>query len=400
MPDIERPFCPLPRGKLFFNVSKQRDEIDKIIDRLSAIFAIVAKKTNIPGSITGAAIFSGVEALKGNGGRVLVFSANSCLNGIGHCRPRDDRALTLPDKEKSLYIPQTNVYIKLGEVCNKERTAVDLFVIGNNQFDFPTLSSISNITGGKATFYSVMNTKENPHDLNQKLEKLHYDLSRILSRQNYYDVRFMLRYGLGVQVQEIIGQFGRKHGQAFAQASMDPDLSFTYHLQLIEKLTVNYNTSYLRVFNVSYEVESDISKLYYQVDVDAMTKLIAQKELLYFYSNQIEKIPIRENIEKKIVQMLYFYRKKCSDKSPVQQLILPASVKFIPLFLTSLLKKTFLRKNKDHVSSNLAMSQLIKIMRDPLGPFIKYLYPKFYRLDDIQEDQSDKVDDPENVLVS
>jgi hypothetical protein len=97
--------------------------------------------------------------------------------------------------------------------------------------------------------------------------------------------------------------------------------------------------------------------------------------------------------------MLLYYRKKCSEKSPPQQLILPASVKYIPLFINSLFKKSLLRKLKEKINSNDIYSELIKFMREPTKNIIKNLNPKFYRIDDILEDQSYKIDKDDSTLL-
>ena len=413
VPDVERPFPPLPRSKLYLNIGEKREEIEKIFDRLNTnISEIQLQKNPIPGSASGAAISAGMQSLVGNGGRVIVFTSNTCIKGFGNAKPREDKYLTVPDKERSLYSPSHNFFKELAERYIDERIAVDLFVIGNTQLDFPTFSQISNFTGGKASFYPI-NTKVN-NDLKQKLEKLHYDLTRILSRPNYYDVKLMFRSTIGFEVQEIIGQFGKRLGEGFKLPTMDPDFCFSYHLKIAEKLKPdtryhfqiaclyidNFNQRYLRMINYTVLCENDIGRLYFNVDADAMTKLIIQKEIILMTNSNLDRVNARENFQTKIINFLYFYRKKCSDKAPMQQLILPASVKFIPLFLTSLLKKAVLRKNKDGVSLSLVYSQVISLLRDPVYWTIKYLYPKFYRIDDIIEDQSHKVEDAKLVLVS
>ena len=410
VPDIERPFCPIPKSKLFLNVIKQREEIEKIIERLiNNVATKDPKNTNINGSVCGAAIKSGIEALTGNGGRVILFNCSSCTIGFGSTKIKDERLITNPEKEKSLYAPQDKVYQVLSEKCNTERITVDLFSIGNSQFDFATFSQISSFTGGHASYYAI-DPSQNDKGYNQNLEKIHYELARILTRPNYYDVKFMLRNSIGVEISEIIGQFGKKVGQGFAQASMDPDSCFSYSLRHSEKLKGqklnfqlvcmfidNYNKKYLRLFNLAYFIESDISKVYVNVDVDTMTKHIIHKELLQFYNHSLEKLTVKENLINRIINFLYYYRINCSKTSPIQQLILPANVKFIPMFLTSLFKKVLLRKNKDKLTSNEVLHYLLKIMREPIRHTIKNLYPKFYRIDDILEDQSDKVDNPEFI---
>lgn len=287
-----------------------------------------------------------------------------------------------------------------------------MFVIGNIHLDLPTFSQICNYTGGKAYFYPI-NTKIN-NDFKQKLEKLHYDITRVLTRPNYYDCKLMFRNTLGFEVQEILGAFGKKLGEGFKLPSMDSDYCFSYNIKFTEKLKPNhfyhfqiaclyidnFNQRYLRMVNYSVVCDEDLSKMYYNVDVDAMTKLMIQKEMVFMTASNIEKIQARENFTNRVINFLLFYRKKCSDKSPIQQLILPASVKFIPLFLTSLMKKPVLRKNKDGVSSSLVYSQIHSLLRDPIFITIKFVYPKFYRIDDIALDQSHKVDDPNLALVS
>ena len=37
MPDINRPFAPLPRNKLFMNVIERREDIDKIIEKVQQV---------------------------------------------------------------------------------------------------------------------------------------------------------------------------------------------------------------------------------------------------------------------------------------------------------------------------------------------------------------------------
>ena len=406
--DLERPFIPLPRSKLFINVVNRREDINKVLERIQGIISIPQKSS--PGSASGAAIYAGLQALKGNGGRVLLFTANSCLFGFGSSKPRDDKLLSQPDKEKLLYTPQHNLFKELADQYSEERVAVDLFVIGNTQLDFVTMSQICNLTGGKAHFYPI---SKQSNDLSKKLEKLHYDLSRILSRPNYYDVKIMFRNSLGFEVQEILGSFGRKLGEGFKISSMDPDYCFTYNLNIQEKLKHetsysfqivclyidNYNQRYLRVLNYSILCDSEIQKMYLNVDVDSMTKLYIQKEMILMCSSNQEKVTARESFEQKIITFLLYYRKKCSEKSPAQQLILPATVKFIPLFLNALLKKPVLRKNKDGTTTSEIYSIIHKLLREPTYLTLKYLNPKFYRVDDIMEDQSPKIDDPKYVLV-
>jgi hypothetical protein len=271
----------------------------------------------VPGSITGSAIYAGVESLVSNGGRVITFTCNTCISGYGACKPKDENRLFNTPNEKQLYLPQHNQFHKLSELCLEKRIVVDQFVFGNNQYDLATFSIISNLTGGAVNFYSTQN---NANDVRIKFEKLHYDLSRILTRPNYYDVKIMLRYTYGLDAYEILGPFNKKLGEGFALAGCDPDYSFAFNLRLIESFKNdqkihfqlvclyidNFNQKYLRVFNHTIFATNELSKIYSNVDVDCLTKITIMKEVNMICSTDIK--TARDVLYNKIVSALYYYR--------------------------------------------------------------------------------------------
>jgi protein transport protein SEC24 len=286
---------------------------------------------------------------------------------------------------------------------------VDQFVVANNQFDLATFSVISDLTGGAMNFYPA--SAKDIIDLKYKLEKMHYDLSRILTRPNYYDVKFMLRFSIGIDTQEILGPFNKKLGEAFQLASCDPDYSFSYNLRLSESLKNNgryhfqlvclyidnFNQRYLRSFNYTVIATSDPSKIYSSADVDCLAKLTLMKEISLMH--QSETNLVRENLHNKLINSFLYYRIQCSKQTPIAQLILPASIKYLPLYFNSFIKKPILKKNKINIPANHIISLMNKIMREPVYHTIKFLYPKFYRIDDIQLDQSCKFKESDSEFI-
>lgn len=214
-----------------------------------------------------------------------------------------------------MYIPQHDQFNKLAETCLQKRVVVDQFVMGSTALDLATFSVISNLTGGAVNFYSISS-----NDIRIKFEKLHFDLSRILTRPNYYDVRFMIRCSLGLNAPEIIGPFNRKIGQAFALSSCDPDYSFAYNLRLSESLKSgepyhlqlvclyidNFNERYLRIFNYTFIPTTDTAKIYASVDTDSLAKITIMKEINLCY--QSDTATNRDNLRTKIVNSFSYYR--------------------------------------------------------------------------------------------
>jgi hypothetical protein len=327
MPDISNPFSPVPREKLYLKVDEQRAEIDKIIEKIGIYLTersneySVNKKSLTPGSVSGSAIAAGVDSLLDNGGRIMLFTCNACVVGFGACKPREENKLFNTPNEKTLYVPQHTSFNTLAETCLKSRIVIDQFIFANNQFDLATFSVLSNLTGGAVNFYQTTN---HPLDIKTKFEKLHYDLSRILTRPNYYDVKFMLRYTLGMDVYEILGPFNKKLGEGFSLSSCDPDYGFAFNLRLSESLKSgqrmhfqlvclyidNYNQRYLRVLNYTVTATDEVAKIYSSVDVDALVKLSVMKEVSLCYASDTNSA--RDNLYNRIISSFYYYRTQVS----------------------------------------------------------------------------------------
>lgn len=412
--DIQNPFCPVPRTKLFLHVEDQKDLINVLIERINVFITerqskINSAKKNIPGSVTGAAIVAGANALEENGGRVMVFTCNTCVSGYGACKPREEVKQPTSVNERNLYLPQHTQFNSLTEYFTQKRIVIDQFIFANFQFDLATFSVLSNLTGGSVIFYPI-NTKDYS-DIKFKFEKVHYDLSRILTRPNYYDVKFMLRLSMGIETVEILGPFGKKLGEAFQLAGCDPDYSYYYNLRLSETLKNNqrchfqlvclyidnFNQRYLRTINYTVIATNEISKIYASTDVDALSKLTIIKEISL--SQHLDTYNGKDNIINRIVNSFLYYRQNCSKTTPSAQLILPASIKYFPVYMNSFIKKFISRRNKQGIPSNLIIDLINKCTREPLYNTVKHLYPKFYRVDDLQGDQSSKFTGLDNDYI-
>ena len=105
--------------------------------------------------------------------------------------------------------------------------AIDVFAFGDSTIDLEMLKEYPSNTGGTLKYY----------DINEGAciyEKIHYDISRVISRNNVYNVKMNIRYSIGVESTELFGSFGRLSNQNMAIPSCDADTSFVYHLRLTE----------------------------------------------------------------------------------------------------------------------------------------------------------------------
>ena len=408
MADIQDPFCPLSLKKLYIKIGENKEKVDLLLEKINNFIEEKNKnsKNNINitnrqiSTITGCAIKSGVDSLLENGGRVMIFTCNPCFHGFGGTINRENyNKINEKDAHKlNPFFPQNNLFVEIGENAAKNKIVIDQFIFMTELYDISTYSIASNLSGGELFFYSDNN------DIglgNTLYEKLYYNITRILTRPNYYNCKFMFRYSKGLDCSEILGPFNKKLGEAFELGGCDPDYCYYYNMRLNHnfkkgdnldiQLAVlyedNYSSTYVRVFNYTFSVSNEVAQLFGFMDIDAITKSIIYKSLSLIYNSDMPSII--NYIEDKIINSFKYYRLKEKKGTRLDQLILPLSLQYLPLYINSFLKLGILSDKIDSNKINQILYLTHKFLREPIFSMIKFLYPKFYRIDDIEKDQYD-----------
>ena len=403
MGDINDPFCPLSMKKLYLNINEKKELIEALIEKINN-FIEEKNPNSIPtrgkrqiSTLTGAAIKSGVESLMENGGRLMIFTPNPCQHGFAACATRDTFDKEKEPQKSNPFYPQHEKLVEIAEKAVNSRIVVDQFIFMSTAYDLSTFSLISNLTGGHVEYY---NYSMNPTTVKAMFEKLHYDLTRILTRPNYYDCKFMLRFSIGIDCVEILGPFNKKLGEAFQLGGCDPDYCYYYNMRINEnfkpgqkvdiQLVVlydnNYSQRYLRIFNTSLEMTDEVSKIFNNAEVDANAKAMIYKEISLIFRTDFNNV--RKNLEDKIINSFKYYRVKEKSGTASNQLILPVSIRYLPLYIDSFLKTGILSNQNKPDMINQIIYIMNKLLREPIYSTTKFLYPKFYRIDNIEKEQS------------
>ena len=111
--------------------------------------------------------------------------------------------------------------------------------------------------------------------------------------------------------------------------------------------------------------------------------------LIYNADNQ----SIINYLEDKVINSYKYYRVKEKKESSLDQLIIPLSIQYLPLYINSYFKLNIFSDNMKPELINHIISITNKLMREPVSSTIKYLYPKLYRIDDIEKGQYDTNND-------
>lgn len=392
MSDLNDPFCPISTSYLFLNVSIQKDIIDALFEKINIFISDLNANNEIKTQTTptGSAIKAGISALSDTGGRVIVFTPMNCGNGFGQC----DQV-----KGENIFLPKHDQFIKLAEIANEKSIVVDQFIFTNATYDLSTIAPISTLTGGRVNYYPF--SKDNVI-LSSYYEKMHYDIEKILCKENYYDLVFTVRSTLGVECKEILGGFGKKVPGPFRIAGWDGDsgLSFNMHLadslspnqqihfQFVCLYTNNFGERFIRLFNSTFAAGDTVGKVFSGVDCETMTKALLMRQIEITYKMGL--IEMRKNFNDFIVNSLIAYRKAEKKEISIEQLVFPQTLKNLPLYINSFIKSGVIGGFINSVQNNESIWLFIKILRETIGSTIKFLYPRLYRIDDIQSDQIHK----------
>lgn len=136
----------------------------------------------------------------------------------------------------------------------------------------------------------------------------------------------------------------------------------------------------IRVFNINLPIAKNLNEYYKKTDVEALSFYLIRKEL----SRSFQKGPklTRETIINNLVTLLFNYRTHCATSSSPSQLILPDSLKLLPLNILSTLKTPALK-----LLSNTKIDEKIywtyKILSMSLQQIPYFFYPRIYKVNDI-----------------
>lgn len=183
-----------------------------------------------------------------------------------------------------------------------------------------------------------------PFDINKHGEKLHYEIFRILTRTQGSEVIIKARTSTGFSVTEYFGAFGYKETVDFELSALDSDKTVSFILRNDEKLKEDkaasvqfaflYATQFgdrrIRVFNMSLPVAKNMNSYFKATDVETLSMFILKRDLSKVSLKGSK--TTREVIINNLVSLLYNYRIHCATSSSPSQLILPDSLKLLPLY--------------------------------------------------------------------
>jgi hypothetical protein len=130
---------------------------------------------------------------------------------------------------------------------------------------------------------------------------------------------------------------------------------------------------------------NEVGKIFNNAEVNALAKAMIYKEISLMFRTEINNV--KKNLEDKIINSFKYYRVKEKSGTASNQLILPISIRYLPLYIDSFLKTGILSNQSKPDMYNFILYLINKLLREPIYSSMKFLYPKFYRIDNIEGEQ-------------
>jgi len=293
------------------------------------------------------------------------------------------------DKERSLYVPQVEEYGEWAKNWLSKRISIDLFCFSPEYFDLATIGQVCNTTGGNIYYYPTYNGTYDG-------EKLHYDLSRNLTRTIAYDNIMTLRTSKGLAFLDYVLPNGRRPVPEVQFATLDADSVINAYFRHEEKLkdetvsiqiAILYTNAYaqrvIRVINFKLGTSNELATVFKSCDAEAVAQLIIKRNILNISSSSVPKI--RKELTDNLVAIFHSYKVRCANSLPPTQLVFPDQLKVLPVFFLATLKSHILRAIGD-TKPDARSFDLHRFIKMPLNVLSNLWYVKIYPIHTIFDD--------------
>eukprot|EP01114_Cavostelium_apophysatum_P006837 TRINITY_DN1833_c0_g1_i1.p1 TRINITY_DN1833_c0_g1~~TRINITY_DN1833_c0_g1_i1.p1 ORF type:complete len:964 (-),score=245.41 TRINITY_DN1833_c0_g1_i1:62-2953(-) len=389
VPDVNEVFSPFAEEHIFVKYHESKSNVDMLLEKLETLFTT----TKASESAMGSALQAGIQALKSTGGKILCFQSNFPGIGAGALKKRDDPRLIGTEKERSLYGPQTAFYQTLGAEAVKSAVCVDMFLFPYSYLDVATLSGLTKATGGQIYYYPNFKVSKESH-------KFYADLYRNIQRATGYDAMMRIRTSRGITIASHSGNFSITHPNELDLAGIDSDKSIAVHLIHDDKLDTKsepgiqsallYTTSNgerrIRVQNLGMTCTDVLGTLFKSADCETVLNFMTRQAIQGMEKPSGPSFnQIRNQLVEQCIEILYVYRKFCATSTSPGQLILPESLKLLPIYSLAIIKNAALRSGADlHTDDRAFVVSLLNALPPQLS--IPFTYPRMYSLHDLPEE--------------
>ncbi|ETO23082.1 hypothetical protein RFI_14106 [Reticulomyxa filosa] len=352
--------------------------------------------TKMNQSCFGSALTAASQIIASFGGKI--FAILTCLPnvGIGKLTHRENAEWFDTEKERDLFQPNGQHYESLMRQCVDSMTTVDIFACSTHVY--LDLATVGVFPLPSPTLFDKLNFETNHNNCQMQrtfffffffwIKKIRYasrrtggqlyyypnfysqkdglrferDLLHDITRVTVFNCVLAIRASKGVEVVDYMGALTLSNHSEVAPSTVNSDWAFAVRMQIWEKLderpfvavqlAMLYSTidgnGFIRVHTVSLPVVHKLADVYRCVDMDAVLNVSlkqAVSSLMVPMGDMASVAAAREGMCNGCVEILFTYRRYCAAGNAKKQLVLPESLKLLPLYTLGMIKCPMLAAN-------------------------------------------------------
>lgn len=238
------------------------------------------------------------------------------------------------EAEKTLFVPSSSYYNELSVKLFMKRITVDIFCGTSHNVNIVNPAQLCTRTGGDLYYYKSFKDKFDG-------EKLNYEVFRVLTRNNAYDVAFRVRCSDGYSVIAYTGNFVRVNAIDFELPSIDADKTIGVMMRSegsvprSDRLSVQAALLYstpdgerkIRILNLYLPLEKKFSNIFKYVDQYALHQLIIKDSLSNVGLKTV--VNIKEHLISTIVKILTAFRSEGVTVTNPTEILIPDSLSYL-----------------------------------------------------------------------
>eukprot|EP00005_Dracoamoeba_jomungandri_P012792 CAMPEP_0174270286 /NCGR_PEP_ID=MMETSP0439-20130205/43913_1 /TAXON_ID=0 /ORGANISM="Stereomyxa ramosa, Strain Chinc5" /LENGTH=642 /DNA_ID=CAMNT_0015359519 /DNA_START=782 /DNA_END=2707 /DNA_ORIENTATION=- len=378
--DIDDIFLPLPEDMLV-NLKESREVVNSLLAKLPTMH----QNTTFVDIALGPALEAAWNVMSGVGGKMMVFISKLPTVGFAPLKMRQDPKILGTDKEVNLLRPASSFYEEFALKSSRQQISVDTFLFSPRYTDVATISTLSRFTGGQTFYYPAF-------EAHKDAQKFSQDLMNVLTRETAWEGVMRVRVSKGLKTTNHYGNFNVRSSDLLSLATTDSDKTFAVQLQVTENIStlkyasiqsaLLYTNSHgerrIRVCTVCLPITSSLSNVFKYADQHALvtitSKMAVEKVMKFKLSDA------RQALLNKCIDILKVYRANfASPSTSTKQLLLPQSLKLLPLYTLAIIKNTAFRSGADVLPDQRAYClSLLRILS--VERAIPFIYPSLYAL--------------------
>jgi len=363
--DVDEPFQPLG-PEAFYATPERAAAILKTITTTFSLYDPSQLKGGTPpsGCALGAALVSAKQALSDLGGKVFAMTGGLPTTGVGKLERRGG-ATSSEEREKALLHDDNSFYEDLGSELSDMQISVDLFIATQLPYvDTATLMRLPRACGGRSFYIPEFDVRKDDICLRQSIV-------RAIWGTRAFEAMVRVRVSQGLETGEFLGSFGRPQRRSDVSApvmGIDSVMAIAIkHEGQIPHTTgsagFSTNAAFnnvcvqcavlytdiggrrkIRVHTMFVPKTNVLQDCFRSADPDAIVSFLAMRAATAAISGQKLLSKVREAVIEKTAHILFVYRKFCnSANSPTSQLILPETLKLLPVITLGILKSPAFR---------------------------------------------------------